>query len=258
MLIVVSPAKTLDFDTPAGTERLSQPQFVEHSQKLINKLSKLSRKKIGEMMSISKSLVELNHGRFQSWGSDGNPEKQAIYAFKGDVYLGLKAELLDEEDLAFAQDHLRILSGLYGYLRPLDLMEPYRLEMGTSLKVGRRDNLYKFWGDKLPGPLREDLDNQGDNILINLASNEYFDAIDLKKLKARVINVSFKDEKNGVYKFISFWGKKARGMMTRYIIQNRISDPEGLKGFTEEGYVYNEELSSGDEMVFTRAEGVTA
>jgi hypothetical protein len=255
MISVISPAKTLDFESKAPTEKFSQPIFVEESEKIISKLRRTSRKKISSMMDISKNLTDLNFERYNSWEPRFNLEnsKQAIYAFKGDVYLGFEAESLASEDINFAQDHLRILSGLHGILKPLDLIQPYRLEMGTKLKVGRRENLYQFWQDKIYKTLNEAIKDSGSNTLLNLASNEYFDSIDTKKLKAEIVKVDFKDFKSGQYKVLSFFAKKARGMMAKYIAQNKINDIDSVKSFNEEGYIYSPEHSTDSKLVFLRA-----
>lgn len=258
MIHLLSPAKSLDFESNLPIQDHTLPLNIDKSEKLINKLKTLSKKKLREMMSISEDLAALNADRYQEW--EGKKElsersRQAIFAFKGDVYLGLQSLTeLDASDVDYAQDHLIILSGLYGILRPKDLIEPYRLEMGTQLKVGRKNNLYEFWGDDLTKMINTQLKEQGDDTVINLASNEYFKVLDQKKIKGRVISPEFKDAKNGKYKFMSFYGKKARGLMSRYLIKNRLSDPKDLKGFDLEGYRYNSELSSENNPVFTREE----
>ncbi|MEM6271948.1 MAG: peroxide stress protein YaaA [Bacteroidota bacterium] len=256
MLIVISPAKTLDFESESTTPVHTQPEFVEDSEKLIRKLRSLSRKKLTEMMGISKDLAQLNYERYLAWEPHFHPgnSKQAVLAFKGDVYIGLDAATLSEEDLAFAQDHLRILSGLYGLLRPLDLMQPYRLEMGTKLPVRRKKNLYDFWGSSLTDKVNLALAEQGIGTLINLASNEYFNVLQPSDIQARIITPTFLDQKNGVYKPISFFLKKARGLMSSYIIRNRLTDPEALKDFNYEGYYYDPERSEGEQWVFLRDE----
>ena len=254
MLMVISPAKTLDYDTPPVTERFTQPQFLDQSQELIEQLRQMSPQQIGELMHLSDKLAALNVARYGSWQPDFTPAnaKQALLAFKGDVYTGLAAEDFSEADFDFAQQHLRMLSGLYGLLRPLDLMQPYRLEMGTKLANARGNNLYDFWGERISGWLNEALAAQGDDILLNLASNEYFSSVKRKALKARIINTEFKDQKNGQYKIISFYAKKARGLMARYVIKERISDPEQLKAFDYQGYRYSAEQSKPDSLVFLR------
>lgn len=254
MLIVISPAKTLDFDTPPVTSAYSQPDYLEDSEKLIRKLRTLSRKKIRELMGISKDLAQLNYERYIAWHNDFNPDnaKQAVLAFKGDVYLGLEAETFTEEDFEFAQDHLRILSGLYGVLRPLDLIQPYRLEMGTKLPVRRKKNLYDFWGTRLTNDINEVLGGHEEKVLLNLASKEYFGAIQPEQTKATIINPVFKDWKNGEYKILSFFAKKARGRMASWIIRHRIDQVEEVKGFELDGYSFNESLSTSYDWVFTR------
>ncbi|AJA14439.1 hypothetical protein RPPX_14170 [Pseudomonas putida S12] len=254
MLTVISPAKTLDYDTPPVTERFTLPQYLDESQALIQQLRELSPAHISELMHLSDKLAGLNAARFGSWTPDFTPAnaKQALLAFKGDVYTGLDAESLSEDDFSYAQDHLRMLSGLYGLLRPLDLMQPYRLEMGTKLANARGKDLYAFWGTRISEWLNQALADQGDDVLLNLASNEYFSAVKRSALKAQVINVDFKDQKNGQYKIISFYAKKARGMMSRFVIQQRISNPEQLKQFDAQGYYYSAEQSRPDHLVFLR------
>ncbi|QTN37907.1 peroxide stress protein YaaA [Cryomorphaceae bacterium] len=255
MLILISPAKTLDYDTPVWTEKHSEPRLMESAQKLAGRLKKKSAGQLGKLMNLSKDLSVLNAERYSNWQYPFDPEqtRQAIFAFKGDVYLGLDVhEHFEEEDLEYAQNHLRILSGLYGVLRPLDNMMPYRLEMGTKLKVGRPNNLYEFWGESIARLLQEDLEAQGDQIIVNLASQEYWKGANKKSLNATVITPEFKDWKNGQFKMLSFFAKKARGMMTRYLLTERIDTMEGLKAFNLDGYSYNEELSSDLSPVFTR------
>ncbi|QYX47229.1 peroxide stress protein YaaA [Pseudomonas tussilaginis] len=254
MLTVISPAKTLDYDTPPVTQRYTQPQYLDDSQELIVQLRELSPAQISELMHLSDKLAGLNTARFGSWTPAFSPDnaKQALLAFKGDVYTGLDAESLSEDDFSYAQDHLRMLSGLYGLLRPLDLMQPYRLEMGTKLANARGKDLYAFWGTRISEWLNQALAEQGDDLLLNLASNEYFSAVKRNALKARIINTEFRDFKNGQYKIISFYAKKARGMMSRFVIQERINDPEQLKQFDVQGYYYSAEQSKPDNLVFLR------
>ncbi|SER02307.1 hypothetical protein SAMN05421690_10064 [Nitrosomonas sp. Nm51] len=260
MIIVISPAKTLDFEAPAGTEKFTIPDFLDDSARLIDQLKKLEPDQIGRLMSISPKLAVLNSNRYFEWKRPFNPDnaKQAVYAFKGDVYTGLDAESLDAQAVDFAQHHLRILSGLYGVLRPLDLIQPYRLEMGTQLTNQRGNNLYAFWGDSLTDAINRQLREQGSNTLINLASQEYFKSINTRKLNAKVISPVFKDEKNGVYKIISFFAKKARGLMSRYIIQNNLMKPEDIKQFDAAGYTFNEAASNDDEWIFMREESAAS
>ncbi|MBX9916127.1 MAG: peroxide stress protein YaaA [Nitrosomonas sp.] len=260
MIIVISPAKTLDFETPPSTQAHTQPDFLDDSAMLIDELRKLEPSQIGAMMSISSKLATLNSNRYFAWNRPFTlrNSKQAILAFKGDVYTGLDADTMTGNELAFAQDQLRILSGLYGVLRPLDLMQPYRLEMGTQFTNPRGNNLYEFWDDKITQALNQDLAKQEDGILINLASHEYFQSVQPGKLNARIITPVFKDQKNAVYKIISFFAKKARGMMSRYIIQNKLTDPEAIKNFDVAGYRFSQEDSGKDEWIFTRTESQTA
>ncbi|MDY0780026.1 peroxide stress protein YaaA [Tenacibaculum sp. IB213877] len=252
MKIIISPAKSLDFETKAPTTLHTQPHFIEQSKKLNKKLKTLSRKKLSELMSISDDLAALNYDRNQEWNPPFSLDnaKQAVYSFTGEVYRGLDVTTLAEDKLPDLQDKLRILSGLYGLLRPLDLIQPYRLEMGTKLKVGRADNLYKFWGDDLANELNEDMDDG--ELLINLASAEYFKALPKKTLKSTMITPVFKDFKNGQYKTIMTFAKKARGLMVRYIIDNDVETLEQLKGFDVGGYGFSEEMSTDTELVFTR------
>ncbi len=254
MLLVVSPAKTLDYDTPAVTNTYSQPDFLNESQLLIDDLRQLSPAQISSLMSISDKLGQLNAARFEAWIQPFNKEnaKQAALAFKGDVYTGLDAESLTEKQFDFAQQHLRILSGLYGLLRPLDLMQAYRLEMGTKFANQRGKDLYAFWGDLITEKLNDEIAVQQDNILVNLASNEYFKSVNKKKLNGEIITPVFKDWKGDKYKIVSFYAKKARGLMCRYVIDHNITQVEKLKGFDDEGYAYNEAMSSDTEWVFTR------
>jgi hypothetical protein len=256
MLMVISPAKTLDFETPPVTKRYTQPQFLDHSQELISQLRDLTPAQIGELMHLSDKLSGLNAARFGSWNPAFTPKnaKPALLAFKGDVYTGLAADTLSEADLDYAQKHLRMLSGLYGLLRPLDLMQPYRLEMGTKLANARGKDLYAFWGNRISEWLNDALKEQGDDVLLNLASNEYFSAVKRPALNARVIETEFRDQKNGQYKIISFYAKKARGMMSRFVISERISKPQDLTQFDAHGYRYDKALSSPDKLIFLRDE----
>ena len=258
MLILISPAKTLDFETPAPIAQFSQPDFLDDTAKLVEQLKQLSASEISSLMKISDKLGQLNSDRFNAWQADFDDAnaKQALLAFQGDVYQGMQVDRFEPEDFEFAQQHLRILSGLYGVLRPLDLIQPYRLEMGTKLAHAKlqdlsADTLYEFWADKLTQTLNRELESQ-QKVIINLASNEYFKAIKPKLLKAEIITPTFKDWKKGKYKIISFYAKKARGMMTSYIIKNRITNPEKLQNFAEAGYSYNAELSDPQHPTFTR------
>ena len=252
MKIIISPAKSLDFESKVPTSLYTQPRFLDKSEKLSKKLKTLSKKKLSDLMSISKDLTELNYERNQNWQTPFNQKnaKQAIYAFTGEVFRGIDVNTLDIEKLPLLQERLRILSGLYGLLKPLDLIQPYRLEMGTKLKVGRTENLYKFWNDDLANSLNEEL-AEGE-LLINLASSEYFKAVNQKILKVPMITPVFKDFKNGQYKTIMTFAKKARGLMVRYIIDNNVKTIENLKGFNVDKYRFSEEMSSETELVFTR------
>ena len=254
MLMVISPAKTLDFESQPVTPRFTQPQYLDHSQELIEQLRELSPAQISELMHVSDKIGGLNAARFGSWTPAFTPAnaKQALLAFKGDVYTGLNAETFSDADFSYAQDHLRMLSGLYGLLRPLDLMMPYRLEMGTKLANARGKDLYAFWGTHISEWLNQALAEQGDDVLLNLASNEYFSAVKKSALNARIINTEFKDLKNGQHKIISFYAKKARGMMSRFVIKERIDNPEHLKQFDEQGYRFSAEQSKPDLLVFLR------
>ncbi len=252
MKIIISPAKSLDFENKAATSLYTQPRFLEQSVKLNKKLKTLSRKKLGDLMKISDDLASLNYDRNQDWKTPFELEnsKQAIYSFTGEVFRGIDVNTLSEDKLPILQDRLRILSGLYGLLKPLDLIQPYRLEMGTKLKVGRTENLYKFWNNDLANSLNEELEDG--ELLINLASSEYFKALPKKALKVPMITPVFKDFKNGEYKTIMTFAKKARGLMVRYIIENDIKTIEELKGFNVNNYGFSEEMSTETELFFTR------
>ncbi|ARU56859.1 MAG: peroxide stress protein YaaA [Pseudomonadales bacterium] len=254
MLLVVSPAKTLDFTTPPVTDIHSQPKMLSESEILIDRCRQLSPADIATLMKVSDNIAHLNCERFSQWTAPFSTEnaKQAILAFKGDVYTGLDAETLSTEEFEFAQNHLRILSGLYGLLKPLDLIQAYRLEMGTKLKNSRGKDLYQFWGERITDELNNAM--SANMPLINLASNEYFKAVNPKKLNGPVITPVFKDCKRGQYKIISFYAKKARGMMARYIIENRIVTPEGLKTFCVDDYYFDEQESTDSQLVFKREE----
>lgn len=254
MLIVISPAKTLDYETPAKTGVFTSPDYLDRSQQLINRLRKFSSLDISELMNVSAKIADLNFDRYESWKKPFTEKnaKQAVLAFKGDVYTGLDAETFKADDFKFAQKHLRVLSGLYGLLRPLDLMQPYRLEMGTKLKTDSGKNLYEFWGSDITEGLNAQLKKIKSKTLINLASNEYFKSVRPKELNAEIITPAFKEFKNGEYKMIGIYAKKARGLLSRYIIQNKLNDPEDIKSFDEEGYRFNKKLSKGNNWVFTR------
>lgn len=254
MLIVISPAKSLDFETPPKTQHYTMPDMLEESEKLIGRLRKMKPKDLSDLMSISANLGQLNYERYQTWSLPFTPEnaKQAVLAFNGDVYQGLDANSLQEDLLLLLQDKLRILSGLYGVLRPLDLVQPYRLEMGTKLKYQRSEDLYEFWKNKITASVKGAIAESGSNVLLNLASNEYYKSIDSKKLGAEIVTPAFKDLKNGKYKMISFYAKKARGLMTRFVVENDIKKVEDLQAFDSEGYVFNPRLSKAGAPVFTR------
>ena len=254
MLIVISPAKTLDYETVPKTKVFTTPDYLGQSQQLINRLRNFSSLDISDLMKVSAKIADLNFDRYESWKKPFTVKnaKQAILAFKGDVYTGLDAESFKADDFKFAQNHLRVLSGLYGLLRPLDLMQPYRLEMGTKLKTDEGKNLYEFWGSDITEGLNKQLKKIKSNYLINLASNEYFKSVKPKELNAEIITPAFKEFKNGEYKMIGIYAKKARGMLSRYIIQNKLSDPEDIKSFNEDGYRFNKTLSKGNNFVFTR------
>jgi len=265
MLILISPAKTLDFETPAKTKTATQPVFLDQSQLLIDELQQLPPDGISSLMNISSKLGELNHERFMDWHVPFTKDnaKQAALAFKGDVYTGLNAEGFSASDFRFAQKHLRILSGLYGVLRPLDLMQPYRLEMGTKFANQRGKDLYQFWGDSITAELNKQLKALKTDVLLNLASNEYFRAVHRKVLQADVISPVFKDlaakDANTTnYKIISFYAKKARGLMAAWIIRNDISDAKQLKKFKVAGYRYSADLSKPGAPTFIRDKVPTA
>ena len=260
MLILISPAKTLDFETPAETSRATQPVFLEHSEQLIKELQQLPPDGISKLMSISSKLGNLNHERFMNWHVPFTKDnaKQSVLAFKGDVYGGLEAEGFSASDFRYAQKHLRILSGLYGVLRPLDLIQPYRLEMGTKFTSQQGKDLYQFWDDSITVELNKLLKSLKSDVVVNLASNEYFRAVHRKELQADVVSPAFKDLKNGKYKIISFYAKKARGQMARWIIQNGISDVKQLKKFRVANYRYSADLSTPHEPTFIRHAAPTA
>lgn len=253
MLILISPAKSLDFETKPSTEKYTQPSFLKESRQLNRELKKLSPKDLSQLMSISDKLGELNFERNQKWKTPFSPEnaKQAVLAFTGDVYQGLQASDLSEKELDVAQEKIRILSGLYGLLKPLDLIQAYRLEMGTKFGVNGSNDLYGFWQDKITKAVNKELKQVG-GPLVNLASNEYYKVVDSKKIRAEIISPAFKDLKNGQYKIISFYAKKARGLMSRFVVKNNITNAEDLKAFDLEGYYFNNELSKGKDWIFTR------
>ncbi len=258
MLILLSPAKSLDYKSPLPTKRHTEPRLLDDSEILVKKLRAMTPKALGELMSISDKLADLNAERYTTWESDFTPEnsRQCLFAFTGDVYQGMALSDWKSPDFTLAQKQIRILSGLYGVLRPLDLMQPYRLEMGTKLANSRGKNLYEFWGEKITDLLNTDLKKSGSNYIVNLASNEYFSSVKKKSLNGELITPVFKDEKNGKYKIISFYAKKARGMMADHIIRNKITNIAGLKKFKTAGYKFSKADSTDTQLVFLRKEKV--
>lgn len=254
MLSLISPAKTLDYETVLPTDHFTQPRLLDQSAQLINVCRKLSATQVASLMHVSEKIAQLNVARFQDWSPsfDFGNARQAIFAFKGDVYTGLDAYNLSEKQLDFAQQHLRMLSGLYGVLRPLDLMMPYRLEMGTKLQNERGTNLYSFWGERITQQINQDLDVANSQILLNLASDEYYKAVKPSQVKAEIIRPVFLDQKNDQYKIISFYTKKARGLMARFVIEHQITRIEDLKAFAVDGYYFDAVSSSANELVFKR------
>jgi uncharacterized protein len=253
MIAVVSPAKSLDFETLSNV-KTTKPRLLECTNQLIEVLKKKSPEDIKELMGISDNLAELNVNRYHSYKPTHSVSnaKPSVLAFQGDVYQGLKAETFDESTMQFAQKHFRILSGLYGLLRPLDLIQPYRLEMGTKLAFDDYNTLYQYWDSTILNLLMKDLKAQGDNVIINLASVEYFKSVDKRQMNAQVIDVEFKDFKSDKYKIISFYAKKARGSMSRFMIQNRINSVDDLRAFDYDGYFINEKESSEKKLAFKR------
>lgn len=254
MLFLLSPAKSLDYETPVGDVPHTEPLFVKQSTRLIKLLREKSAQDISEMMDLSEALSTLNVQRYKAWKPKFTAEnsKQAVLAFDGDVYGGLDAKTLKAKDLAWAQDHVRILSGLYGVLRPLDWMQPYRLEMGTRLANPGGSNLYQFWGSQISEFLNQELVGDKTPVVVNLASQEYFKAVDLKALKARVVECVFEEYKNGQYKVISFMAKRARGLMARYAVTHHITSVKKLEAFNLEGYAFAPAVSGPDRLVFRR------
>ena len=255
MLAILSPAKTLDFDSPLTTDQHSAPEFTKESTALIKTLRQLEPSDIGSLMGISDKLAVLNHNRYAHWSAkfdDASGARASLLAFKGDVYLGLDAQTLSKRDFTWAQKRLRVLSGLYGLLRPLDRIHPYRLEMGTALRNTAGKDLYEFWGGKVTQALNEALAGQRSKVLINLASNEYYKVVQAQNIDGRIVTINFKEWRRDAYRFVSFSAKKARGLMARYMIDQRAERADDLKTFDVEGYAFNEELSSRDEWIFTR------
>ena len=254
MLITLSPSKGQDFETPALSKTYSKPQALKDSELLIKELRKIRRQDIQQLMSVSENIAKLNTDRYKSFKTPFTPKnaKQAIFAFKGDVYSGIDIEEYSEADLDYAQNHLRILSGLYGCLRPLDLIQPYRLEMKTKLHNVRGENLYQFWGDRITDELNKALEKQKQPVLVNLASNEYFKSVRPKQLNGRLLNINFKETRDGKTRVVAIFAKRARGMMTDYILRNRIEKPEDIKKFRQGGYRFRKELSDDKQWTFER------
>jgi hypothetical protein len=254
MLITLSPSKGQDFETPGPSKTYSKPRALKDSELLIKELREIRPKDIQQLMSVSENIAKLTADRYRAFRTPFTPKnaKQAIFAFKGDVYSGIDIEKYKEADLKYAQNHLRILSGLYGCLRPLDLIQPYRLEMKTKLHNARGDNLYQFWGDRITDELNNELEQQKQPVLVNLASNEYFRSVKPKKLKGRLLNINFKETRDGKTRVVAIFAKRARGMMADYILRNRIEDPEDIKQFREGGYRFSKQLSDDSQWTFVR------
>lgn len=254
MLMLLSPAKTLDYQTEVSTHEYTQPQYLDEAEILVRQLQGLSPNQLAQLMKLSDKLAALNLARYASWSRPFTPDntRQAILAFKGDVYIGLQAEDFSPEHFEFAQQHLRILSGLYGILRPLDLMQAYRLEMGTPLTRLLGKDLYAFWGERITQWINEELEAQNEPFLLNLASNEYFKVIKRSLVRAQIIDTEFRDQKDGQYKIISLYAKRARGLMARYVIEHQLTHPDDLCSFDSEGYYYSAKHSSTERMVFLR------
>lgn len=254
MLIVISPAKKLDYSSPVTAKNHSQPALLDHSAELLQGLKKLSPQDVCALMGLSDNLGALNYERFQAWDRPFTEDnaKPAVLAFKGDVYKGLDPDSMTEKQLEWAQGHLRILSGLYGLLRPMDLMQPYRLEMGTKFANQRGKDLYQFWGNIITDEINSLLSNAKSPVLLNLASNEYFKSVQQKNIAGRIVTPVFMDKKGDKYKIISFYAKKARGLMSAFIIKNKITAVDGIKKFNVDGYSFNSAMTDGDSWVFTR------
>ena len=256
MLILLSPSKSLDYETPAQTDQFTEPEFLEDAKELIDKLRQFSHEELRDLMGISENLADLNYDRYQEFSTPFTPEnaKQALLAFDGDVYRDFRLNEYSEEDFSFLQKHVRTLSGLYGLLRPLDLMQPYRLEMGTKLETERGKNLYEFWGSSITESINAALEAQGDDIILNLASNEYFRSVKKRELNGRILDVKFRDLRGDTYRTITFYLKRLRGTMSDFVVRNRVTDPEDLKKFNERNYYFSDERSTEDEFVFLRDE----
>jgi hypothetical protein len=252
MLIVLSPAKSLNFEPQTITKKSTRPLFQAETEMIAARMKQMPASEIATLMSVSDKLASLNYERYQSWGKTAEKPKAAIFAFDGDVYDGLDAGSFTEEQVFSAQKKIRILSGLYGVLRPLDLIRPHRLEMGTKLDVGGCKNLYEFWGGKLTTEISKAVLQSGSNILLNLASNEYFKSLDSKYFKSRLVSAEFKDLSNGSYKIVSFYAKRARGLMTRFVLDHQIENPDDLKAFDSEGYRFSPGMSSENRLTFIR------
>ena len=254
MLSVISPSKNLDFKTRSTSRKKSEPLFLSEAASLVDTMRQMDARDIRSLMNINEDLAQLNEERFQNWDTDFRGTKPAILAFRGDVYLGLDALTLTERDLTSAQRRVRILSGLYGLLRPLDRIHPYRLEMGLPVKSNGFENLYQFWGDRIADSLNDELEQQRNPILVNLASDEYFKVIDRSRIKFPIVQCQFLDKFRGNYRFMSYYGKRARGLMARHIVTQKIDNFAGLKRFTSNGYRFDNERSSKSKLVFTRDE----
>jgi cytoplasmic iron level regulating protein YaaA (DUF328/UPF0246 family) len=254
MLITLSPSKGQDFETPGQSKIYSKPRDIKESELLIDELRKIKRGQLQQLMDISENIAQLNVDRYKAFKLPFTTKnaKQALFAFKGDVYTGIDLQKYSEDDFAYAQDHLRILSGLYGYLRPLDLIQPYRLEMKTKLKNVRGDDLYKFWDDRITMHLNQELKKQQEPVLVNLASNEYFKAVKPKLLEGRLLQINFKETKDKKTRVVAIFAKRARGMMADYIIRNRIEKPDDIRKFKVGGYKYNKGLSDDKQWTFER------
>jgi len=256
MIALLNSSKTLDFDPTVGISKHTIPEFLKESELLVEQLRKLSAPEFSKLMGVSEKLAELNVARYANWQTAATPAnaKQALLAFKGDIYAGIGAENYKSSDFNFAQQHVRILSGLYGILRPLDLIQPYRLEMAAKLPTAEGKNLYSFWGNRITASLKALLKQEKSGVIVNLCSAEYFKAIHADELEATVITPSFKEFRDGIYRFVTIYAKKARGLMCNYIIQNKLERIEDLKSFDSEGYQYNQKISSDHEWLFTRGD----